>query len=125
MRSFAAALFCAFVFAWPAFADDEHDTCLKSAKADETRCGDEWIAREQKRLDEVWQQLAGMVEGDMAKALRDEQDAWNGFSRLACLFKKDPGFGGAAGPTGYHACRAELIAGRAEALRGYISYIDN
>jgi uncharacterized protein YecT (DUF1311 family) len=111
------------LLAGPALADGEYDACLGSA--DETSCGEGWIDREQKQLDEAWRQLTEVADGDVAKALEAEQEAWRRFSELACLFKKDPGFGGAGGPTGYHACRTNVIADRAEALRGYISYIDN
>jgi uncharacterized protein YecT (DUF1311 family) len=116
------ALLLGVLSAGQALADD-YAACLGSA--DEASCGEAWIAREEKRLDETWRQLTEIADGDVAKALQGEQEAWQRFSELACLFKKDPGFAGAGGPRGYHGCRAKLIADRIEALREYISYIDN
>ena len=66
-----------------------------------------------------------MADGHVAEALADEQRAWEAFRDLSCSFKLDEGFGGAGGPKGFHACRAEVIAARAKALEAYISYIDN
>ena len=46
------------------------------------------------------------------------------FRDTSCAFKLDDGFGERR--TGYHACRAEVIADPARAaLEAYISYIDN
>ena len=64
-----------------------------------------------------------MADGGVATALTAEQHAWEAFRDLSCAFKLDEGFGGAGGPTGYHACRAEVIASRTAALQGYIKYI--
>jgi uncharacterized protein YecT (DUF1311 family) len=121
----AAVSLLGATLAWPALADEAFDACVKSAGPEETRCGEEWVAREQSRLDEVWGRLAAMTEGDIAKALNAEQQAWLAFRDVSCAFKQDEGFGGAAGPTGFHACRADVIASRVEAIEGYISYIDN
>jgi uncharacterized protein YecT (DUF1311 family) len=66
-----------------------------------------------------------IADGGLAESLNTEQQAWLAFRDVSCSFKQDEGFGGAAGPTGFHACRAEVIAARAKALEGYISYIDN
>jgi uncharacterized protein YecT (DUF1311 family) len=123
MRVSTTALLLGFLFAGPVFADEQYDACVTST--DEAQCGDKWVAREQLRLDEAWRQLTEVADGDVATALQSEQKAWTEFSRLACLFKKDAGFGGAGGPTGYHACLTKVIADRTEALRGYTSYIDN
>jgi uncharacterized protein YecT (DUF1311 family) len=123
VRIVAIAWLLVVVVTGQAFADQPYDTCL--ASGDEAQCGDQWIAREQSSLDEAWRLLTEVADGDVATAIKAEQEAWVAFSRLACLFKKDPGFGGAGGPRGYHGCRAKLIADRTEALRDYISYIDN
>ena len=109
----------------PAAGDEAFDACLKSAAAGDTRCGEEWLKREQVKLDAAWQQLAGMADGRVADALAAEQHAWEAFRDISCSFKLDEGFGGGGGPNGFHACRAELIAARAKALEAYISYIDN
>ena len=117
-----------FLVALPAshaIADEAFNACLKSSPADDTRCGEEWVAREQKRLDAVWQELVTVADGEVAKKIAEEQHGWEAFRDLSCTFKLDAGFGGAGGPTGYHACRAEVLASRAAALEVYVKYIDN
>ena len=47
----------------PAVADEAFDACLKSAGAEESRCGEEWVGRAQARLDAAWLQLLD-VAGD-------------------------------------------------------------
>jgi len=123
-RLVAALLLSVLFPAW-AKPDEAFAACLKSSPADETRCGEEWVAREQQQLDAVWRQLTEIADGNVAAALVAEQRAWEAFRDLSCSFKLDEGFGGANGPTGYHACRAEVIASRAAALRAYVRYIDN
>jgi len=108
-----------------AIADEAFDACLKTAGPEETRCGEEWIAREQTRLDAAWKQLNEVADGNVATALVAEQRAWEAFRDVSCTFKLDEGFGGASGSNGYHACRAEVIAGRTAAIEAYTSYIDN
>ena len=116
----------AVLVALPAVADETFESCLRSAGAAESNCGKEWVGRAQARLDAAWLQLID-VAGDTAivKALTDEQRAWEAFRDLSCSFQLDEGFGGADGPTGFHACRAEVIADRAAAIEAYVKYIDN
>jgi uncharacterized protein YecT (DUF1311 family) len=121
----SAAPLIAMLISSTAVADEAFDACLRTSAAEETRCGEEWIAREQARLDAAWQQLVAVADGDVATALTAEQRAWEAFRDTSCTFKLDEGFGGAGGPTGYHACRAEAIADRAAAVEGYTKYIDN
>jgi uncharacterized protein YecT (DUF1311 family) len=120
-----AALLFATLLASPALADEAFDACLRSAGPQETRCGKEWVAREQQNLDAAWQRLMEVADGGLADTLNTEQQAWLAFRDVSCSFKQDEGFGGAAGPTGFHACRAEVIAARVKALDGYTRYIDN
>lgn len=119
------AALLAIGFAGPAVADEAFDACLKAAAPEDTGCGEAWIAREQARLDGALRHLAEVADGHVAEALAAEQRAWEAFRDLSCAFKLDEGFGGAGGPTGYHACRAKVIADRAEAVEGYVGYIDN
>lgn len=121
------ALLALAVLGWlaPTAADETFDACTKSAAAADTRCGEDWVKREQTLLDARWSELSRMVDGELATVLTEEQRAWEAFRDVSCSFKLDPGFGGAGGPKGFHACRAGVIAARATALEAYISYIDN
>lgn len=121
----SAALAIAMTVVAPALADQAFDACSKSAAPEDVKCGEAWIAREQEGLDAALKQLKAVADGKVAEALDAEQRAWEAFRDVACTFKLDEGFGGAGGPTGYHACRARLIAERRAAIEGYISYIDN
>jgi uncharacterized protein YecT (DUF1311 family) len=106
-------------------ADEAYDACVKAAPAGDTGCGEAWINREQARLDAAWKALGEVADGEVAGKIAAEQKAWEAFRDLSCAFKLDPGFGGAGGPNGYHACRAEVIASRAAAIEAYLRYIDN
>ena len=125
MKLTAMSLAALLVAAAPAAADEAFDQCVKSGAGQAARCGEEWLGREQARLDAAWHQLAEMTDGHMAEALASEQHAWEAFRDVSCAFKLDTGFGEAGGPNGYHACRAAVIAARTEALEAYIRYIDN
>jgi uncharacterized protein YecT (DUF1311 family) len=125
VRTLTTAWLLACTLAAPALADDAFDACSKSAGPAETRCGEEWVAREQQKLDDAWRRLMEVADGGLADSLNTEQQAWLAFRDVSCSFKQDEGFGGAAGPTGFHACRAEVIAWRVKAVEGYIRYIDN
>jgi uncharacterized protein YecT (DUF1311 family) len=125
MKLAALSLAAGLAAVAPTAADEAFDACLKTAAAQDTHCGEAWLKREQARLDAVWQQLGQMADGHVAEALVAEQRAWEAFRDVSCSFKLDEGFGAAAGPNGFHACRAEVIAQRAKALEAYISYIDN
>lgn len=109
----------------PVLADEIFDACLNDTAPQDTRCGEEWIAREKARLDTAWEHLTEVADENLARELVAEQRAWESFRDLSCTFKLDEGFGGASGPNGFHACRAGIIAERATAIEGYVSYIDN
>lgn len=109
----------------PALADEAFDACAKLASPEDTECSEAWIAREQSGLDDALQRLKSVADGKLADALDAEERAWEVFRDASCTFKLDEGFGGAGGPTGFHACRAKIVAERREAIEGYISYIDN
>jgi uncharacterized protein YecT (DUF1311 family) len=125
MKRPVIALLVAMIPVGPAQTDEAFETCVKSAAAEDTHCGEEWVKREQAGLDATWHQLGEMADGEVAKALAAEQRTWEAFRDVACSFKLDKGFGGAGGPNGFHACRAGVIAARTKALEAYISYIDN
>ena len=100
--------------------DETFDTC--KASGSEKQCGEQWIAREQARVDAVWHELVSQTEGNLGAKLVAEQHAWQAFRDASCIFKLDDGFGEAGG---FYACRAELISARAAALDAYLKYIDN
>jgi uncharacterized protein YecT (DUF1311 family) len=110
-----------FAAAVPGLADEAFDACM-SGGGSEKQCGEQWIAREQARVDAIWQELIGQTEGAVSAKLVAEQHAWEAFRDASCTFELDEGFGEAGG---FYACRAELISARAAALDVYLKYIDN
>ena len=74
----------------------------QAAGGSEKECGEQWIGREQSRLDATWQQLIGLTEGNVNVELVAEQKAWEAFRDASCAFKLDAGFGEAGG---YYTCR--------------------
>ena len=51
----------------------------------------QWIGREQARLDAIWQELIGLTEGNVNAELVAEQKAWEAFRDASCAFKLDDG----------------------------------
>jgi len=121
MRRAALAAGVLFAAALSAMADEAFDSCTSSGGS-EKDCGEQWIAREQARVDAVWHELLSQTEGNVNSKLIAEQHAWEAFRDASCTFKLDDGFGEAGG---FYACRAELISARAAALDAYLKYIDN
>jgi uncharacterized protein YecT (DUF1311 family) len=121
MRRAVLAVGLLLAAAAPAQADEAFDSCTGSGGG-EKQCGEQWIGREQARVDAVWRDLIGQTEGNVSAKLAAEQHAWEAFRDAACTFKLDDGFGEAGG---FYACRAELISARAAALDAYLKYIDN
>jgi uncharacterized protein YecT (DUF1311 family) len=121
MRRAVVAAGLLFAAALPGLADEAFDTCM-SGGGSEKQCGEQWIAREQARVDATWRELIGQTEGNVSAKLAAEQHAWEAFRDAACTFKLDDGFGEAGG---FYTCRAELISARGAALDAYLKYIDN
>ena len=91
-----AVIAIGLIAAAPALADDAFDTC-RGAGGAEKDCGEQWIGREQGRVDAIWREITNLTEGKVSADLTVEQHAWEAFRDASCAFKLDDGFGEADG----------------------------
>ncbi|MGE0280693.1 MAG: lysozyme inhibitor LprI family protein [Rhizobiaceae bacterium] len=111
----------------PAAADEQYSACIDATvKNDEwAGCGGAFIEREEAKMDEAWQRLMELTEGDTTAALKAEQEAWAEFRESACQFYADPGAFGREGQVlSYPNCVAETVASRTAQLKAYLREID-
>ncbi|MEB2843980.1 DUF1311 domain-containing protein [Rhizobiales bacterium RZME27] len=102
-----------------ASADDLYDKCMDGAvtNPDFAKCGGEWVARADVKLNEAWKTLnARFGDRDEAKQyLLTEQRLWNAYKEGSCLFY-NADFGREGQIIHYSACRAGVIERRVEEL---------
>ena len=118
------ALLTATVVATPAFADDVYDKCIDASDGTNMawgQCGSQWMERADKAMNTAWKELRKTVDGDTAKALLDEQRAWNAYKEKSCLFYASGDFGREGQVLSYPACRAGVIEARTSDLKSYLS----
>jgi uncharacterized protein YecT (DUF1311 family) len=112
------------LFVMPARADDAYDKCMKDSDGTNTswgQCGGDWIARADKALNDAWKKLhSSMTDDDTAKAMLDEQRAWNEYKEKSCLFYAGGYFGREGEVLSYPTCRAEVIEARTADLNAYL-----
>jgi uncharacterized protein YecT (DUF1311 family) len=108
----------------PAHADDAYDKCMKASDGTNTswgQCGGDWMARADKALNDTWKKLHSTVTDDAtAKAMLDEQRAWNAYKEKSCLFYASGYFGHEGEVLSYPTCRAEVIEARTADLNSYL-----
>lgn len=118
---FAATLSAAL----PALADDVYDKCINDSDGTNTawgQCGGDWIARADKNLNDAWKKLHAAISDEAtAKALLDEQRAWNDYKEKSCQFYAGGYFGREGQVLSYPACRAAVIEARNADLAGYLT----
>jgi uncharacterized protein YecT (DUF1311 family) len=109
----------------PAQADDIYDKCIKDSDGTNTAwgaCGGDWMARADKALNDAWKKLHSSISDDAtAKALLDEQRAWNGYKEKSCLFYASGYFGREGEVLSYPACQAAVIEARTTDLNAYFA----
>lgn len=119
-----AILAAAFCLASPARADDVYDKCMQDSDGTNTawaECGAGLVARSDKALNDAWKALHGSIDdADTAKAMLEEQRAWNEFKEKSCKFYASGYFGREGQVLSYPACRAGVIDARTAALQAYL-----
>lgn len=118
------ALLTATFVAAPVFAEDLYDKCIDASDGTNMawgQCGGELIERADKAMNTAWKELRKSVDGDTAKALLDEQRAWNAYKEKSCLFYASGDFGREGQVLSYPACRAGVIEARTNDLKSYLS----
>lgn len=112
------------LFAGAASADEEYDRCIGESDGSNqawAKCGHDWIAREDAKLNETWLRLLQGKTGKTAEDLRAEQRAWNAFKELSCQFYANGEYGREGQVLEFPACRARVIARRTAELDAYES----
>jgi uncharacterized protein YecT (DUF1311 family) len=113
-----AAIICSHA----AHADDIYDKCIEASNDSNqawARCGNEYVQREKKKLDDTWAKLIREQEGRTKADLLKEQQAWQRFSQAACEFYANGDLGREGQVLNYPVCKARLYADRARTLQAY------
>ncbi|WP_337268643.1 lysozyme inhibitor LprI family protein [Oryzifoliimicrobium ureilyticus] len=106
-----------------ASADAIYDKCMDESGGTNYgfgKCGGEWVARADAKLNQVWKDLMARL-GDRADAkqsLLEEQRAWNTYKESSCTFYQSD-FGREGQVIHYPACRAGVIEQRIKDLEDY------
>lgn len=123
-------LLLAILFIVPApiaSADDIYDKCSAEAvtNPDFAKCGGEWVARADTRLNKTWRELnARFGDRDEAKGyLLTEQRLWNTYKESSCLFY-NADFGREGQVIHFPICRAMVIEQRVKDLESFGSDVN-
>ncbi len=110
-----------------AVADDIYDKCSAEAvtNPDFGKCGGEWVARADARLNKAWKELNASF-GDREEAkqyLLTEQRLWNTYKESSCLFYNTD-FGREGQVIHFPICRALVIEQRVKDLESFGSDVN-
>jgi uncharacterized protein YecT (DUF1311 family) len=117
-----SALFAGLCAAAPAIADAQYDKCIDESDGTNVawdECRGDWIERADKALNAVWRELRKVI-GNTAKALLDDQTAWNDYKEKSCLFYANGDSGREGEVLSCPACRARVIEARTTDLKSYL-----
>ncbi|MDP9839020.1 uncharacterized protein YecT (DUF1311 family) [Neorhizobium huautlense] len=118
-------LLLALLFLAPASyaaGDDLYDKCM--AEADGTnpgfgKCGGEWVARADAKLNAVWKEVYSNLEDASKKDMLAEQRLWNAYKEKSCDFFANGDFGREGQVIHFPACRAQTIEARIKQLEQF------
>ncbi|MFP4539279.1 MAG: lysozyme inhibitor LprI family protein [Dichotomicrobium sp.] len=122
LKQVAVAAIVIVGLATSARADDRYDKCMQGAEtnAEFGKCGEEWIKREDAKLNATWKRLHGAATGQTKKDLLAEQRLWIAFRESACKFYANGDWGRESQVIDALACQAGLIADRTKELEEYL-----
>lgn len=108
-------------FVAPSTADEAYDACVDKGQtdADYRDCGHAWLERADADLNAAWRELREISSEETAKALLEEQRAWNAYKEKSCLFWASGEYGTIGSVLTFPPCRAEVIEARTAELRAY------
>jgi uncharacterized protein YecT (DUF1311 family) len=108
--------------------DEQYDHCIDAnPNADNkewTKCGVDFVDREEDRLTTTWKRVFGSTSGKTRGDLLAEQRAWIAFKEKSCLFYANGDFGREGMVLHFYACRGAVIADRRHALEAYGSFFN-
>jgi len=123
MRNLHLVLFFMLAAA-PVSADEIYDKCMDTSGGTNTgfgKCGGEWVARADAKLNAAWKELYSKAEDSSKKDLLTEQRLWNAFKEQSCNFLVNGDFGREGQVIHFPACRAGVIEQRTKQLEEYMS----
>jgi len=111
----------------PAKADKAYDTCM--AKSDGSnpawgKCGQDWVDREELKLNATWKQLYAGLSGKTKADLLTEQRLWNAYKEATCVFHANGDWGREGEVIDFPTCRAGVIAARTTELEAIAKAIN-
>lgn len=100
------------------WADEAYDACMSTASsnADFSKCGGDWNAREDAKLNTAWKKIFPLASGQTKTDLLAEQRAWVAFKEKACALYANGDWGREGMVVQFPACMAGVIADRTKAL---------
>lgn len=107
-----------------AAADTLYDQCMNVADGTNpafAKCGGDWVARADAKLNKAWKELYADQEEQTKKDLLAEQRLWNAYKEGSCTFLSNGDFGREGQVIHFPACRAEVIEARIKQLERYKS----
>ncbi|MBW6425850.1 DUF1311 domain-containing protein [Rhizobium sp. XQZ8] len=109
----------------PASADSLYDKCMDMADGINPgfgKCGGEWVARADAKLNTAWKELMGHFKDreEAKQYLLTEQRLWNAYKESGSNFYNS-GFGREGQVIHFPACRARIIENRINDLEIYRS----
>ena len=116
----AASMFLAA----PASADPQYDSCAEGAADARVRaCGDAWIQREDRRLNDAWREFISFLDGRERELALEEQRAWIRFKDQSCNFFTTGQYGTWGRDSNFPRCRAAVIASRVAELEALLGQL--
>jgi Uncharacterized protein conserved in bacteria len=114
----AAAVLLWGLAAGSGLADPTYDSCVNAASsnADWSRCGGEFVQREDDKLNTVWKRVYALTDGQSKTDLLAEQRAWVAFKDKACQLYANGDYGREGQVLSYPSCLADVIADRTRQL---------
>jgi uncharacterized protein YecT (DUF1311 family) len=103
----------------PAKADKLYDTCMKHSDGSNpswSKCGQEWVDREEQKLNAAWKKLNAGLSGQTKTDLLAEQRLWNAYKESSCLYHANGDYGREGQVIDFPTCRAAVIAARTKEL---------
>jgi uncharacterized protein YecT (DUF1311 family) len=119
MVKLLAASFCLLVIGSSgARADAAFDACMKAASTnvDFGECGGSYMKRADDALNAAWKKVYPLANGQSAKDLLAEEQAWIAYKDKSCLLYANGENGREGQVISYPACRAGVIEARARDL---------
>ncbi|MCH2497369.1 MAG: DUF1311 domain-containing protein [Erythrobacter sp.] len=109
-------------------ADSYLDKCIAAGSGSSShhyKCATEFMAREDKALNQTWRRVYGSLDDGIAKtALLEEQRAWIKYKDASCeLYEDSAQFGSIGWSVSRPMCKIKVIQQRIRELEGYYKAI--